>query len=261
MSERTRTDELEARIAFDETRLAADERRLAADEARLEAEAEEVKESRVVAWLGIGLVVVLSVALAALVVALMALRDDVGSIARSAPAGSVGTAAIRDAAVTSSKLEPGAVDRIAVSGGAIGSAQLARDAVSGVNVVADSLTGADVRESKLATVPSAQQADSATDAARLGGLGSSAYLSRLSTVRAESVLDAHRTKGPLSAQCRSGSRVVSGGAAVEGVSSRTSILASAPRGRSAWTATAHASGSPAPTWRLVVTAICAAGGE
>ena len=260
MSEQARTDQLEARLAADEARLAVDERRLAADEVRLKADEEDVKESRVVAWLGIGLVIVLSVALAALVVALLALQRDVGSIARSAPTDSVSTAAIRDAAVTTSKLEPGAVDRTAVSGGAIGSAQLANDAVAGVNVAANSLTGADVNESKLATVPSAQNADSATDAERLGGLGSSAYLSRLSTMRAESVLDAQRTKGPLSAQCPSGARVVSGGAAVEGVTSHTSILASTPQGQSAWTATAHASGSPAPTWRLIVTAICATGG-
>lgn len=261
MSEQTRTDELETRLAADEARLAADERRLAADEIRLGADEEEVRESRTVAWLGIGLVIVLSVALVALVVALMALQDDVGSIARSAPTDSVSTAAIRDAAVTTNKLEPGAVDQIAVSGGAIGSAQLARDAVSGANVAADSLTGADVRESKLSIVPAAHRADSASDATQLGGLRSSAYLSQLSNVRSESVLDTHRTKGPLSAQCPSGSRVVSGGAAVEGVTSHTSILVSAPQSRSAWTATAHASGTPAPTWRLVVTAICAAGGE
>jgi hypothetical protein len=61
MAEQMHTDEIEARLEEDETRLAADERRLAADEARLEAEEEEVRESRTVAWLGIGLIVVLAI--------------------------------------------------------------------------------------------------------------------------------------------------------------------------------------------------------
>lgn len=261
MSEQTHTDDLEARLAEDEARLAADEQRLAADETRIEADEDELQESRVVAWLGIGLLVVLAVAVAALVIALIALQNDVHSMARSAPADSVSSAAIRDAAVTTSKLEPGAVDRIAVSGGAIGPAQLARDAVSGANVARDSLTGADVRESTLATVPAARRARSATDAERLAGLGSAAFLSRVTTTRAATPIDAGRTKGPLMAACPNGSRVVSGGAAVDGATRRIGIVVSAPQGRSGWTATAHASGSPAPTWRLVVTAICAAGGE
>jgi hypothetical protein len=261
MAERTHPDELEARLDEDETRLAADERRLAADEARLEAEEEEVRESRTVAWLGIGLIVVLAIAVVALVIALVALRDDVHSMARSAPEDSVSSAAIRDAAVTTSKLEPGAVDRVAVSGGAIGAAQLARDAVSGANVARDSLTGADVRERTLATVPSARRAQSASDAERLAGLGSAAYLSRLTTSRVASPVDAGRTKGPLVAACPNRARVISGGAAIEGATRRIAIVASAPAGHSGWTATAHASDSPAPSWRLVVTAICATGGE
>lgn len=268
MSEQTHADELEARLADDEARLAADEQRLevdeqrlTADEARLDAEEEEIRESRIVAWLGIGLLVVLAVAIAALVIALIALQGDVHSIARSAPTDSVSTSAIRDAAVTTSKLEPGAVDRMAVSSGAIGPAQLARDAVSGTNVVRDSLTGADIRESKLATVPAARRAQSATDAERLAGLGSTAYLSRVTSSRAATPIDAGRTKGPLVAACPNGTRVVSGGAAIEGATRRIAIVASTPQGRSGWTATAHASASPAPSWRLVVTAICVAGGE
>jgi len=81
-----------------EQRLIADEARLARDEARLDEEEEQVRESRLVAWFGVGLALVSTVAVVALVLAILALREDVGAMRRSVPSGSVGTLALRVAA-------------------------------------------------------------------------------------------------------------------------------------------------------------------
>jgi hypothetical protein len=72
-------------------------------------------------------------------------------------AGQIGTGGIRDAAITTAKLHAGAVTSAKIRAAAITHTQVARD----------SLTGANIRESSLATVPSAnvaKTADSATNA-------------------------------------------------------------------------------------------------
>jgi hypothetical protein len=265
MSERLHTTaELEARLAEDEERLTHDEQRLLSDEARLEAEAEEVRESRIVAWLGVGLAFALAIAVVALVVAILAVRDDVAALGRSAAAGSVSTESLRDDSVTSGKLAPGAVTRDAIAGGAVSRTQIARDAIAGPQVAPDSLRGADIVERSLTTVPGASRAArarTADDAARLGGLPASAYLSRVLDVRATSLTDAQMVKGPLIARCPTGARVISGGAEIEGAARGAAIVDSAPDGATGWTATARVVRRPQPAWRLVVTAICAGGGE
>jgi len=237
-----------------EQRLVQDEARLTRDEARLEREESEVRESRIVAWLGVGLALASAIAVAALVVGLIALRGDVGSIRRAAPAESVSTAALRDGSVTAAKLAPEAVRREAVTAGAIASAQLAPGAVTGAQVAPNSLTGADVRERSLSLVPQAR------DAQRLGGIRAGAFLSQPFEVSVTSLTDVRSIKGPVSARCPAGSRVLSGGASIDGVVTGASLVSNAPEGAQGWTATARVVRRPAPAWRLVVTAICTVGG-
>ena len=256
--------EFEQRLAADEARLASDEARLAVDEARIEAEEVEVRENRVVAWFGVGLALVLVVAVTALVLGLIAVQDDVGSIRRAAADESVATAALRDEAVTAEKLAVGAVTTDAVAGEAIGAAELAPNAVTGAHVAQDTLTGADIRERSLRIVPAARQADradSADTAARLGGLPARGYLSQVVSVRATSPGNVQRSKGPVTARCPAGLRVLSGGATIVGATAGAALISNAPDGRAAWSATARVAARPAPTWQLVVTAICADGGE
>jgi hypothetical protein len=271
MSERLQTTahiearlaEDEERLTLDEQRLAVDEQRLLSDEARLEAEEQDVRENRIVAWLGVGLALAVTLAVVALVVAILAVRDDVAALGRSAPAGSVATESLRDESVTSEKLAAGAVTRDAIGGGAVAHAQLARDAVAGAQVAPDSLTGADILERTLATVPGATRAaraSAAGNAERLGGLPAGDYLSRVVDVRATSLTDAQIVKGPLIVRCPAGARVISGGAAIEGAARGAAIVDNAPAGATGWTATARVVRRPQPAWRLVVTAICARGG-
>jgi hypothetical protein len=255
MLDATRTEELEARLADDEARLARDERRLTADEARIEADEAEIRESRIVGWFGAGIAMVLAIAIAALVLAVIAVQDDVGLISRAAPKGSVATSSLRDDSVTAEKIAPDAVGRPAVAAAAIGPEELAADAVSGAKVAANSLTGTDIVESKLKTVPSAR------DAAKLGGVPAVAYLSQVFDVSASSATDASPIKGPVVASCPRGSRIVSGGAAIRGAARGAALTANSPVGSTGWTATARVARTPPPSWRLVVTAICGVGGE
>ncbi len=238
-------------------RLARDEARLAFDEARIDAEDEAIHENAIMANIGIALIALLTIAVAALVVGVVALRRDVNALDRPATAGSVSTDALQGDSVTADKLAGGAVVRTAIAGGAVGSEQLAPDAVTGAHVAANSLTGADIRESSLAAVPSAQHA---ADAARLGGHSPAAFVASVEHVSASSVLNAEKTKGPLAARCPAGTHVVSGGAAVGGRTTGVSLVASTPDGDAGWTATAHAR-TTNRAWRLVVTAICASGGR
>jgi hypothetical protein len=114
-----------------EARLASDEARLAADEARLEAEDREVRENRVVAWSGVAIALALAIAVTALVLAVVALRHDVGTLQQDTPASSVGTSSLRDDSVTADKLAPRAVGRDALAAQAVGAEQLAAGSVTG----------------------------------------------------------------------------------------------------------------------------------
>jgi hypothetical protein len=251
---------LEQRLTDDEARLARDEARLSYDEARLEAEEAEVRESRIVAWFGVGLALALIVAVTALIIGVIALREDVSTIRRAAADDSVATAAIEDGAVTSDKLADGAITQGAIASGAIGTAQIQPGAVTGAQIARDSLTGADIRERTLAAVPVARRARTALDSSRLGGLPARVYVSSVVDVRAASLTDARRIKGPLTARCPAGSRVISGGAEIRGALRGAAIIANTPDGESTWTATARVARTPAPAWQLVVTAVCAQGG-
>ena len=72
-----------------EQRLVHDEARLTRDEALLEAEEAEIQASRIIAWSGVVLAVVVAIAVADLVVSIVALRQDVSSLSQTAPEGSV----------------------------------------------------------------------------------------------------------------------------------------------------------------------------
>jgi hypothetical protein len=254
-----------------EARLDADEARLSYDEARLEAEEAEVQENRIVAWFGVAIALVLVVAVTALVLSVFALRDDVGTMRRFSPAGSVGTLSLRDEAVTREKLAPGAVDRTALAGaavgreqiapGAVGREQIAAGSIAGAQVARDALTGAAIKERTLGVVPAARTARTASDSARLGGLPSRVFLSSVVDVRIASGTDVRQVKGPLVARCPTGSRVLSGGARIRGAARGAAIVTNAPEQETGWTATARVSATPARTWQLVVSAVCADGGE
>jgi hypothetical protein len=251
---------LEQRLARDEALIAQDEARLLADEQRLAADERATRLARRVSLFGAGLAVALAIAVAGLVLGVIAVREDVDAISSSAPENSVGSEAIRGSAVTADKLADGSVTISAVAGDAIGDSELGADAVTSDTVRRDSLTGADVRESTLGAVPTAREAQRAGDAMRLGGLSRSAFLSGVETVEASTSTDTRPTKGPLAARCPEGKRVVSGGAAVEGLMRGVAILRSAPDGRGGWAATGAGPADATQGWRLVVTAVCAAGG-
>jgi hypothetical protein len=57
----------------------------------------------------------------------------------------------------------------------VGTKQLKKNAVTGVKIKNNQVTGADVKESSLGKVPSARNADNATDSANLGGVAASNY--------------------------------------------------------------------------------------
>jgi hypothetical protein len=255
-------------------RLAEDEQRLALDEDRLELEEHAAHVNRRLAWFSVALVGVFAIAVGSLVIAVVALRHDVRTLANAASDNSVATSAIQDGAVTapklaggavtSSALGPRAVGRASLAPHAVGLQQLAPNAMTGQSVRRNSLTGADVREGTLGPVPSAQAASRARlagDSAALGGLSSAAYLSGIGVVRTSTSADTRSAKGPLSAQCPSDMRVISGGAEIVGADRGVALVRSAPNGGHAWTASAAAYRGSRPPWRLVVSTVCAAGGR
>jgi hypothetical protein len=264
------TLELEKRLRRDEARLLADEARLAADEKVLRA-------NRLVARIAIGLGATLAIAVAGLTLSLFALNRDIDVVAKAAPKdNSVGTAALRHAAVTSDKLAEGAVTSSALADSgvtradlapaAIGRRQIAPRAVTAAAVRHDTLTGAQINERTLHGVASAQAAArartavTAGNARQLAGVGATAYLSKVMVVRAASATSQRGIKGPIAARCPAGMRIISGGTAVDGTSHGVAIIRSAPNADDDWVAVASAYSRPTAPWRLVVTAICAAGG-
>jgi hypothetical protein len=265
MPDDRQTTELAARLTADEARLLADEQRLLTDEARLEADEAQTGRSRFLSYSALALASTLAIAVTALVFAVVALRQDVGTLGRDAPDASVGTEALQTGSVTTDKLGTGAVGPAAVAPGAIGpaalaagaidSAALAPDAVTGAQVAPNALTGADVAERTLGRVPTAQ------DAQRLGGTPAGAYVARPLAVSTTTTADTQRIKGPVVARCPAGTRVLSGGAAIHGAATGASLVRSEPDGVSAWTATARVTQSRMPRWRLEVSAVCASGGE
>ncbi|HMN98801.1 MAG TPA: hypothetical protein PKD59_05260 [Miltoncostaeaceae bacterium] len=249
----TGPEDLKQRLLRDEIRLAHDEERIEQDERWIQRN-----------WrLALALGGVLALTVLALVLSVIALNRDIDTVASAAPRdGSVGTAALQDAAVTAGKLAEGAVTPAALAGGAVTRPAIADGAVTSKAVAANGLTGADIDEATLGRVPSATTAATATtssDADALGGLAAGRYLNRPTVVTTRSSTSTLAAKGPLSATCPSGTRVVSGGASIDGAA-RVAITTSAPDGQDEWIASAAAIGTPSGPWTLEVIAVCAHGG-
>lgn len=81
----------------------------------------------------------------------------------------------------------------------------------------------------------------------------------MSVVSARTATSTLSVKGPLRAECPSGTAVVAGGASIDGAT-RVALTTSAPDGDDAWVAEAAAIGTTTGPWRIVVTAVCARGG-
>jgi hypothetical protein len=228
-------------------RIVRDEIRLANDEERIEEEERWIRRN----WrLELALAGILALTVLALALSITALNRDIDEVAAAAPrAGSVGTTVLQNGAVTPAKL----------AGGAVTPAKLADDAVGTRAVADDSLTGADIDEASLGRVPRAGAADRAADAAALVGVAGDRYLSQPTVVRNQTAASTLEVKGPLSATCPSGSRIVGGGASIDGAA-RVAITTSAPDGDGAWVAEAAVMGTPSSPWRLEVIAVCARGG-
>jgi hypothetical protein len=178
-------------------------------------------------------------------------------------AGAVTSGKLAEGAVTGIAIAPRAVGNLALAAEAVGTKKLVPGAVTGGKVAADTLTGANILEASLGEVPWATNADKATNAgnaAKLGGLQAGAYLYAVELAQATSEEDLQPVK-QVSATCPTGTRIVSGGAAVEGAPlGKVAIVASTPDADAAWLAVAAALDSQLPPWQLVVTAICAGGG-
>lgn len=242
--------ELERRLHADEQRIIGDEIRLARDEERIAQDERWIRRN----WrLALALSGLLALTIVALVISIMALNRDIDAAAAAAPTdASVGTAALRDGAVTRAKIAPAAV------GGAV----VADGALTARMVAANTLTGAQIQESSLGAVPRATRADAAAtadDASRLGGVAAGQYLRGLTVARAQSQASTLAAKGPVTAACPSGTTVVAGGVAIDGAA-RVAITTSAPDGSSGWTGEAAALATSSSPWQMAVTAICGSGG-
>ena len=222
---------LEQEIQQEERRIAADERRIAADERR-------IRTNRLLA---VGALALIAMTATALILSIIALNRDIESVAKATP---------KDNSVSTASIQNGAVN----------GAKIANGAVTAAKVANDSLTGAQINEASLGQVPKAAQAATATNATQLGGATAGAYLQGVRIVQTATDRTSADLKGPTIASCPSGTRVIGGGAEVQGASN-VALIESAPSGTTSWTAIAGLQTGSAPSWALVVFAICAAGGS
>jgi hypothetical protein len=172
--------------------------------------------------------------------------------------GPVGTADIEDGAVVTAKIADGAVTPEKVSdeiltasdleGAKVTTAALADDAVTGDKVADDSLSGADIDESALEGV----------DAATLNG--QSDYLRGISGVTKTSSLNNVDRKGPVTATCESGTKVVGGGASIVTEDNKkvpVALTATTSNTGNGWYAEAIEVQPVDSSWGLRVIAVCA----
>jgi hypothetical protein len=150
---------------------------------------------------------------------------------------SVGTGRLEDGAVTSEKL----------AGEAVTTDALAADAVTGDKVADDSLTGADVDESTLEGV----------DAATLNG--SASFFTSIQSVVQNSKQNPNDGKGPVTATCPQGTKVISGGASIvteSGTYPPIALVASTSNTGNGWNAIAIEIRPVEEAWGLRVVALC-----
>jgi len=215
-------------------------------------------------------------------IAALALFAALGGV--SYAAGTIGTADLKNGAVTKKKLHrnavaPGKIRDGAVIGpkirdGAVGTAKIGDDAVTTEKIADDAVTGAKVAEATLGQVPSAASADSATSAqtaAAVGpdGVDAAAIKSgavtapKLGTIAVRSETHAVPAEGTIfqSVPCLSGERLLTGGAVWSGSFNAASaeklhLVYSTPSGNS-WVARLYNGNAEART--IIIRAVCLAG--
>lgn len=269
-------DVLQEQIRSEMRRLAQDEEWIARNEQRIRRDW----------WVTVASLALAVLAITAIVLSVVALNRDIEAVSKSSPKDdSVGTGALKDGAVTPSKIAPGAVGAPALAGkavtggkiapgavdaaalaakavtagklapGAVSGAALAGKAVTAGKVADDALTGAQIDESTLGRVRAARTA------LTLDGLTTSAFLTGVRVLRAATDRSSAALKGPTVVSCPSGTRLLGGGAAVEGADN-VGLVQSAPNGTTGWTASAARMGPGAVTsWRLVVSVVCGTFGK
>jgi hypothetical protein len=161
--------------------------------------------------------------------------------------GAVTTPKLADEAVTKAKLASGAVATGRIEDGAVTTDKLANDAVDGEKVADDSLTGADVDESTLEGV----------DAATLNG--SASYFNDIQAIQQTSSLNTNDRKGPVTATCPQGTKVVAGGASIvteSGTKLPIALTASTSNAGNGWNAEALEIRPVEEAWGLRVVALC-----
>ena len=202
-------------------------------EQEIKQEEHAIRTNRMLVVLALALV---GLTVAALVMSIIALNRDIDAVAKAEPKpNSVSTGSIKNGAVTQPKIAAGAVDASRVANNA--------------------LTGAQINEATLAAVPSATKAVTADDAVKLGGVAAANYISGVKNVQASTGATSATLKGPIVATCPSGTRVLGGGAEVQGARN-VAIIESTPSGTTGWSAIAAVQSGSAPSWGLIVTAIC-----
>jgi len=240
--------ELERRQIRDEIRIARDEERVEADERWIR------RNWRLELVLG----ALMLLTIAALVLSAMALNRDIDKVAASAPRDdSVGTSVLRDGAVSSAKLADGAVIARTVTKNSLTGVQI--DETTLISVPRAARAARADKADRAATADRATRAATAADASALAGVAGGRYVSRLSTVSAQTQTSTLAFKGPVSVTCPAGTTVVGGGASIDGAA-RVAITTSTPDGSRSWTAEAAALGDVSAPWRIVVTAVCVRGG-
>jgi hypothetical protein len=153
--------------------------------------------------------------------------------------GAVTTPKLADEAVTKAKLASGAVATGRIEDGAVTTDKLANDAVDGEKVADDSLTGADVDESTLN--------------------GSASYFNDIQAIQQTSSLNTNDRKGPVTATCPQGTKVVAGGASIvteSGTKLPIALTASTSNAGNGWNAEALEIRPVEEAWGLRVIALC-----
>jgi hypothetical protein len=171
--------------------------------------------------------------------------------------GAVTEPKLAEGAVTTGKLPDEAVTTAKIARLAIGTGRLADGAVNGAKVQDDSLTGDDVDESTLATVPSAETAESAAVAEvaqSVEGLDLGSLAPTIDVVTATSESSSTDVKSA-SVSCPAGTRLLGGGGGIAGETAGVALVRSSAEG-SAWTVIAQELVPGEGVWSVDVIAIC-----
>lgn len=208
------------------------------------------RRARIDWWMALGALVLAGLAVGGIVLSVIALNRDIEAVATAElKDDSIGSRALRAGSVDARALADRAVTATKIAAGAVGADALAAKSVGARAVAADALTGAHIDEATLGRVRSAG------NAVRLAGLPIGSFMTATTVVTFETETTSTIRKGPVVADCPTGSRVIGGGAEVIGATN-VALTQSTPAGTTAWTATARRQTSGGREWKLVVRAIC-----